>query len=133
MVPEAECPKGDGGTTTSSGSVEEEKVVEDGHGRRRREDYEELDRLLEEANQSLGDEDLRGANEVLKRAGVKAASMWGEVGRPTLPGHTRKLITLVGEFQRDLGDPEQDSLDELRDDIGELRSRFEREAREDAR
>lgn len=106
--------------------------MENGHRRRRREDYEELDRLLEEADRSLGDEDLRGANEVLKRAGVKAASMWGEVGQPVLPGHTRKLVTLVGEFQRDLGDPDQDSLDELRDDIGELRSRFEREAREDA-
>ena len=50
--------------------------VEDGHGRRRgREDYEELDRLLEEAGRSLADGDLRGANEALKRASVKAASM----------------------------------------------------------
>jgi hypothetical protein len=118
-------------------AVEEGREVEDGQrngqGRRLRADYEELDLLLEEADRYLEDEDLREANEALKRAGVKATSMWGEVGRPTLPGHTRKLITLVGEFQRDLGDPEQDSLDELRDDIGELRSRFEREAREDAR
>lgn len=51
-------------------------------GRRRgREDYEELDRLLEEADRSLVDGgELREANEALKRAGVKAASMWGGVG-----------------------------------------------------
>ena len=59
--------------------------MEDGHGRRGREDYEELDRLLAEADEFLEDGDLRGANEALKRAGVKAASMWGEVGRPALP------------------------------------------------
>jgi hypothetical protein len=50
--------------------------VEVGHEQRRsREDYEELDRLLTEADGSLVDEDLRGANEMLKKAGVKAPSM----------------------------------------------------------
>ncbi|MBA3472338.1 MAG: hypothetical protein H0T57_03770 [Rubrobacter sp.] len=108
--------------------------MENGHGQRRgREDYEELDRLLEEADRSLADgSDLRGANEALKRAGVKAASMWGEVGRPTLPGHTRRLVALIGEVQQDLGRPERNSTDALRGDLSQLRSRFEIEARRDA-
>lgn len=50
--------------------------MENGHEQRRsREDYEELDRFLMEADGSLGDEDLRGANEALKKAGLKATSM----------------------------------------------------------
>ena len=106
--------------------------MENGHGRRQREDYEELDRLLEDADRSLGDEDLRVTNEALKRAGVKAASMWGEVGRPALPEHTRRLAALVGEVQQDLGRPDRNSPDTLRKDIGELRSRFGLEARRDA-
>ncbi len=46
-------------------------------GRHRgRQDYEELDRFLEEADPSLADGGgRREANEALKRAGVKAASM----------------------------------------------------------
>jgi hypothetical protein len=77
--------------------------VEDGHKQRRsREDYEELDRLLTEADGSLVDEDLRGANEMLKKAGVKATSMWGEVGRPVLPGHVRALVSLLWDVQEDL-------------------------------
>lgn len=103
----------------------------DGHGRRGRGDYEDLDRLLGEADLSLGDGDLRGANETLKRAGVKAASMWGEIGRPALPGHTRKLVALIGEVQQDLGRPEQNSPDVLRGHIGDLRTRFELEAHRD--
>jgi hypothetical protein len=108
--------------------------VENGHGRRRgHEDYEELDRLLEEADRSLANgEDLRGANEALKSAGVKAASMWGEVGRPVLPGHTRRLVALISEVQQDLGHPERNSTDALRGDLRQLRSRFELEARRDA-
>lgn len=103
----------------------------DGNGRRGRQDYEELDRLLEEADQSLGDGDLRGTNESLKKAGVKAASMWGEVGQPALPGHTRMLVALIGEVQQDLGHPELNSPATLRNDLVELRSRFELEARRD--
>ena len=107
--------------------------MENRHGRRRRrEDYEELDRLLEESDRSLEDGNLRGANEALKRAGVKAASMWGEVGRPVLPGHARRLVTLIGEVQQDLGHPERNSTDALRGDLRQLRSRFEIEARRDA-
>ncbi len=107
--------------------------MENGHGRRRgREDYEELDRLLEESDRSLADGDLRGANEALKRAGVKAASMWGGVGRPILPGHARRLVALIGEVQQDLGRPERNSTDALRGDLSQLRSRFEIEARRDA-
>lgn len=105
--------------------------MENGHGQRRgREDYEELDRLLEEADRSLADgSDLRGANEALKRAGVKAASMWGGVGRPVLPGHARRLVALIGEVQQDLGNPERNSTDALRGDLRQLRSRFEIEGR----
>lgn len=103
--------------------------MESGHGRRGLEDYEELDRLLEEAERSLGDEDLREANEALKRAGVKATSMWGEVGRPALPGHTRRLVGLIGAVQQDLRQPERNSPEALRKDLRELRSRFELEAR----
>jgi len=121
--------KGSGQTTVPCRAVEEGKV-EDGHRRRGREDYEELDRLLEEADRSLADGgDLRGVNEALKRAGVKAASMWGEVGRPVLPGHTRRLVALIGEVQQDLDRPERNSMDVLRKHLSELRSRFELEAR----
>ena len=105
--------------------------MENGDGRRGREDYEALDRLLEEADHSLGDGDLRGTNEALKRAGVKAASMWGEVGKPMLPGHTRRLVALIGEVQQDLDDSERNHPDRLRKDLRELRSRFELEARRD--
>lgn len=109
--------------------------MEDGYRnanrRRGRGDYEDLDRLLEEADRFLGDGNLRGTNESLKRAGVKAASMWGEVGRPLLPGHTRRLVALVGEVQQELGRPQRSSPDALRAQIGELRSRFEIEAHRD--
>ena len=57
--------------------------------------------------------------------------MWGEVGRPLLPGHTRRLVALVGEVQQDLGRPQRSSPDALRAQIGELRSRFEIEAHRD--
>jgi hypothetical protein len=113
--------------------VEKGREVENGQERRGREDYEELDRLLMEADRSLEDEDLRGANEALKRAGVKAASMWGEVGQPTLPGHTRKLVGLLWEVQEDLSRPGRNSPDSLQKDLRELRSRFELEARRDAK
>lgn len=107
--------------------------MENGHGRRRgREDYEELDRLLEESDRSLEDGDLRGANEALKRAGVKAASMWGEVGGTLLPGHARRLVALIGEVQQYLGHPGRNSADALRGNLRQLRSRFEVEARRDA-
>ena len=108
--------------------------MEDADGRRRGcEDYEELDRLLEEVDRSLADGgELRDANEALKRAGVKAASMWGEVGQPVLPGRTRRSVTLIGEVQQDLGRPERSSTDALRGNLRQLRSRFEIEARRDA-
>lgn len=105
--------------------------MENGHRRREREDYEELDRLLMEADKSLEAEDLRGANEELKRAGVKATSMWGEVGQPVLPVHTRRLIVLLWEVQEDLSHPGGNSPEAFRKEIRELRSRFEIEARRD--
>jgi hypothetical protein len=109
-----------------------EKGHSDGHERRGREDYEGLDRLLDEARQSIEGEDLRGANETLKRAAVKAASMWGEVGRPRLPEHTRRLVGLIGEVQQDLDSPGQSPPNGFPEEISELRSRFECEARRDA-
>lgn len=105
--------------------------VENGN-RRRSEDYEELDRLLLGADEALEKEDLRGTNEALKRANVKAASMWGEVGQPVLPGHTRRLIGLIWEVQEDLNRAERNNPDGLRQNLRELRSRFEIEARRDA-
>jgi hypothetical protein len=44
--------------------------LENGHSRREREDYEELDRFLAEADLALEDEELREANDQLKKAGV---------------------------------------------------------------
>jgi hypothetical protein len=117
-------------------TVEEGREVEDGQrdgqGRRLRADYQELDRLLDEADRYLEDEDLREANEALKRAGVKATSMWGEVARPALPGHTRRLVGLIWAVQQDLGSPERNSPDALRKHLSELRSRFELEANREA-
>ena len=107
--------------------------MEDEHGRRGREDYEELDRLRVEADKSLEDEDLRAANEMLKRAGVKAAWMWGEDGQTALSGHTRRLVGLIWEVQEDLGHPGRNSPDRLRKYLRDLRFRFEIEARRDAR
>jgi len=108
-----------------------EKGHSDGHERRGREDYKELDQLLDGANQSVRDQDLRGANETLKRAAVKAASMWGEVGRPRLPEHTRRLVALIGEVQNDLSNPEESAPDGYPQELSDLRSRFELEARKE--
>lgn len=109
-----------------------EEGQSNGHERRGREDYKNLDRLLDEASQLIEGEDLRGANETLKRAAVKAASMWGEVGRPRLPEHTRRLVGLIGEVQQDLDSPGQSAPNGFPEEISELRSRFEFEARRDA-
>lgn len=104
--------------------------MENGHEQRRsREDYEELDRFLMEADGSLGDEDLRGANETLKKAGLKATSMWGEVGRPVLPGHVRALVRLLWDVQADLSKAERNSPELLEKHLRDLRSRFGLEAR----
>lgn len=107
--------------------------MEDGDRRRSREDYGELDRLLLEADGALEAENLRGANVALKKAEVKAASMWGEVGRPALPGHFRQLVGLVRDVQGDLGRSGQSALGASRKGLSDLRSRFEIEARRDAR
>ncbi len=107
--------------------------MQDGQARRRgREDYEELDRILDEADRFLEKEDLRGANETLKRAGVKATSMWSEVGRPVLPEHTRRLVGLIWAVQENLSHTGRDSQEALRKDLRQLRSRFEIEARREA-
>ena len=57
--------------------------------------------------------------------------MWGEVGQPMLPAHTRRLVALLGEVQQDLGRPGRNSPDAMRKDLRELRSRFRLEARRD--
>ena len=106
--------------------------MENEHSRREREDYEELDRFLAEADMAMEDEDLRRANEQLKKAGVKAASMWGEVCQPMLPGHTRKLITLLWEVQEDLNYPGRTSSETFRRNLHELQACFKTEARRDA-
>ena len=104
--------------------------MENGYEQRRsREDYEELDQLLAEADGSLGDEDLCGANEALKKAGLKATSMWGEVGRPVLPGHVRALVRLLWDVQEDLSKAERNSPELLQKNLRDLRSRFGLEAR----
>lgn len=107
--------------------------MENGHSRREREDYEELDRFLAEADLALEDEELREANDQLKKAGVKATSMWGEVCQPLLPAHTRKLIALLWEVQENLNYPGRNSTEILRKDLHDLRSRFKAEARKDDR
>jgi hypothetical protein len=114
-------------------STREGEEVEDGQAqRRRREDYEELDQLLDEVDRFLEDENLHGADEALKKAGVKAAPMWGEVGRPALPGHTRRLVDLIWAVQHDLSRPRGVSPEGLSKDLRELRSQFELEARREA-
>ncbi len=105
--------------------------VENGN-RRRSEDYEELDRLLLGADETLEREDLRGTNEALKKANVKATSMWCEVGQAVLPEHTRRLIGLIWKVQEDLNRAEQNNPGGLRQNLRELRFRFEIEARRDA-
>ena len=102
-------------------------------GYRQREDYEELDRLLKEAYRFLKDEDLRGANDALEKAGVKAAWMWDGAEQPVLPGHTRRLVGLLREVQEDLHRSGLSSPGALQRDLRELRSRFRLEARRDAR
>ncbi len=102
-----------------------------GRGSRRApEDYDELRGLLAEADALLGDHDPRGAGEALKRAGVKAAAMWGGVGVPALPGPVRDLISLIGETQ-DLaasGDGLPEHWSAVLGRLDGLRDAFEREA-----
>lgn len=105
--------------------------MQDERGRRGREYYQELDRLLAEADRTLEGEDLSGANEALEQAGIKAASMWGEDGRTALPAHTRKLVGLLSEVREDL--KRRDFLHALCKDLRQLRSRFALEACRDAK
>jgi len=102
------------------------------------EDYEGLDRMLPETDAALEARDLYRANEALKRANVQAAAMWGGVGVPALPGHTRALVDLLSRVQRDLGDRGRDDRGRddpaaLRPDLRALRERFALEARREAR
>ncbi len=100
---------------------------------RAREDYEELRGLLAEAGELLGTGDSRGSSEALKRAGVKAATMWGGVGVPVLPRPVRDLISLIGETQNLVAhDARPDAAEPLLERLGGIRSAFERAAREES-
>lgn len=89
--------------------------------------------MLAETDAALAARDLYRANEALKRANVQAAAMWGGVGVPALPGHTRALVDLLSGVQRDLGDRGRDDPAALRPDLRALRDRFALEARREAR
>lgn len=66
----------------------------------------------------------------MKKAGLKAASMWGEVGRS---GHKGKLVGLLRQVHEDLSRPGRSSPGALRKDLRQRRARFELEARRDAK
>lgn len=103
----------------------------DGDGRRTL-DYEELDALLAAADKSLKKCDLHSANESLKRASVKAATMWGGTGVPALPDHARALAGLLSEVQRNISVSGGDRSEVLLAQLSGLRARFDTEAREEA-
>jgi hypothetical protein len=95
-----------------------------------REDYEELRGFLTEAESLLEVRDPRGAGEALKRAGVKAATMWGGVGVPALPRPVRDLISAIGESQNLVASDGEfpERLDTLLGRLDGLRAAFQREA-----
>lgn len=97
------------------------------------EDYEELQDALEEARGFLEAGKTRDADVALKRAGVKAAAMWGGVGVPALPEPVRDLISLSAQAQDLLAraDGSADTSPLLRR-LGELHPVFEREAAREA-
>ena len=105
----------------------------DGGTRRTPQDYEQLRGLLSEAEGLLTAHDTRAAGEALKRAGVKAAAMWGGIGVPVLPGPARDLISSIGETQNlaasDGEFPER--LDTLLGRLDGLRAAFDREAQKE--
>ncbi|MBA3610036.1 MAG: hypothetical protein H0W54_01260 [Rubrobacter sp.] len=103
-------------------------MTENGHARRSPGDYKELDELLYQADKGFGSADLYKTSEALKRASVKAASMWGIVGGTELPAPARSLISLANEVQRSLNDPNRDGADAMRRDLDEIRRRFATEA-----
>jgi len=55
--------------------------------------------------------------------------MWGEVGRPMLPGHVRALVSLLWDVQEDLARSERNSPELLQENLRDLRCRFGLEAR----
>lgn len=93
------------------------------------EDYEELRGSMADAERLLRAGEVRGADAALKRAGVKAAAMWGGVGVPVLPGPVRELISFPARAQI-LVAHEDGSADPglLLERLTSLRSVFEREA-----
>lgn len=89
-------------------------------------DHAELESFLRDASSSLEYEDLRGADEALKKADVKSANMWGGVGIPALPSHVRELAALHGDLRRYMYGPDghETDLASLLDRLEDLRSRF---------
>lgn len=86
--------------------------------------------LLDEADGFVGRGDLQSANEALKKAGVKAATMWGGVGRPRLPEHVRELDSLTWELQTNIQNPSP-PVEPIRQTLRGLRFRFDKEAGRD--
>ena len=95
--------------------------------RRTPEDHEELRASMDDAERLLKAGRAREAQTALKRAGVKAAIMWGGVGVPVLPEYVRGLISLPAQLQ-ELVAREDGSADTgpLLERLDALRSMFER-------
>jgi hypothetical protein len=110
--------------------LEGKTFVENGSIRRRPKDHEELKGLLNDAEGSVHRGDLQGTNEALKRAGVKAATMWGGVGRASMPQPVRDLDYLTWEVQTNIQNPSP-PVETMLQTLRGLRSRFDDEARLD--
>jgi hypothetical protein len=102
-------------------------------GGTRREDHEELGRFLEDAACYLERWDLCKANEALQKAGNKATMMRGEIGLTEPPAHYALLADLVKDIQEHLDRPGRAGpLLRLPEKLGEVRYRFDHEARKHA-
>ena len=93
------------------------------------EDYEELGRNIREAYQSLHDIDLHKANETLRAAVTKAASMWGDEDPQMMVAVSRLLHSLQQlELQPYIECPElrspEDTATTARKRLNELRYAF---------
>ena len=89
---------------------------------------------MAEAGGLLAAPDLREAGEALKKAGVKAPTLWGGVGVPVLPAPAQDFISLIGETPNLVASDGEfpDRLDTLLGRLDELRAAFKREAQREA-